>query len=200
MAGFEVFPGGRFSLFGDNEMKLHAERGDHKAQFLIGFSYLTGEYRDGSPVEKNHEKALKWIRLSAEGGYSYAQFHIGGMYQQGIGVAKDDVLAAKWFLEAAKTGNIKARTNIAGLYYEGTGIKQDFEKAYAWASLAAYKGNENAKTLVQLIVPKLKNRKKADLLAGEYFKKYGSGGSEEKTINGLTSRIWTPPASTVLMI
>lgn len=159
------------------EMKQHAENGDITAQFIVGYSYSLGEFRDGTIIEKNDTEALRWIKLSAEGGFSYAQFHLGGMYNQGIIVEKNDILAAKWFLEAAINGNISARANIAGFYYYGTGVEQDFYKAYAWASLASFRKNKNAMNLVQMILPNIKDRDQADSLAGEYYKSYGAGDS-----------------------
>lgn len=175
---FHIFPTFAVEISFD-EMKFHAEKGDHHAQFLIGFSYQIGNYYDVMTIDKNPDEALKWILLSAEGGFSYAQFHLGGMYLQGKGVEQDDVMAAKWFLEGAKNGDIQACVNIAILYFEGRGVKQDLEKAYAWGSLAAFKNNKNAKSLIQAVLPKLQDRENADLLAAEYFKKYAEGGLGE---------------------
>ena len=82
-------------------------------------------------------------------------------------------------LVAAKSGDEMARVVVAysycfGEYRDGTKIEKDLMKAYAWASLANYQGNEEAKKLIEDIIPKLRDRKKADDLAGEYFKQYGA--------------------------
>jgi TPR repeat protein len=155
-------------------MKKYAEKGVVRAQLIVGLTYYFGKYRDGTPVGVDCEQALLWLRKAAEGGDSYAPWHLGGMYREGKRVEFNDKEAARWFLEAAKSGNVKARTNIAFCYYEGTGVEKDFDKAYAWASLAAYRGNANAKALVGKLIPELEDRKRADSLAVEYFKKYGA--------------------------
>ncbi len=156
------------------DMKLAAENGDHAAQLIVGLSYYFGEYRDGSPVPKDDDLAVKWLTNAAQGGDSYSQFHLAGMYHDGLGVETDKRLAAKWYLESAKRGNTKARTNIAEYYFYGTGIEQDFEEAYAWATLASYQGNENAEILVSKVIAELVDREKADAKAVEYFEKYGA--------------------------
>ena len=154
-------------------MKLHAERGESGAQLLVGLAYYFGEYQDGTSIEVDYEQAVYWLRMAADSGHSYAQWHLGGMYREGKGVQRDIKKAARLFLQAAKSGNVKARVNIAAAFYSGAGVEQDFDRAYAWASLAAVRGNEIAKNLVQKILPKLENRDRADSLAAEYFKKYG---------------------------
>ena len=161
------------------EMLIVAQNGNHKAEFIIGFSYLTGNFKNFESVEIDNEKAVYWITLASEGNYDYAQFYLGGMYNEGKGVEKNIDLAAKWFLLAAQNGNILARINIGAFFYYGRGVIKDINKAYAWASLAAYEQNENAKKLVQLILPNIINRDRANTLAGEYFSKYGLSKSDE---------------------
>jgi len=151
-----------------------AEGGDPKAHLLIGLTYVFGEFRDGSKVDQNYQTAEKWLRRSAMAGNSYAQWYLGGMYRQGIGVETNPAEAGKWFLAAAKQGNVKARVNLATLFLEGTGMGRDYDKAYAWASLAAFCGNENANRVVQHALPHVSDRERADALAAEYFKDYGT--------------------------
>lgn len=88
-------------------------------------------------------------------------------------------------LHAAKTGDSMARVVIAYTYYlgeyrDGTKIEKNINKAYAWASLANYQGNKEAEKLINGLIPKLKNKDKADALAGEYFKLYGAKREKNK--------------------
>ena len=53
------------------ELKLNAELGDAEAQFNLGAAYLYGNF-----VPKSSSEAVKWWRMSAEQGYSAAQFGI----------------------------------------------------------------------------------------------------------------------------
>lgn len=155
-------------------MLAAAENGDAKAQLLIGLSYFFGEYRDGSKVEQSYEQAQKWLRRSAAAGNSYAQWHLGGMYLQGKGVALDPGEAAHWYMASAKQGNVSARNNLAIQFLEGTGVPQDYEKAFAWASLAAFCGNKSAGSIAQEALAHLPDRTRAEALAAEYFKSYGT--------------------------
>lgn len=153
-----------------------AEKGNHQAEFIIGFSLLYGTYKNNEiceTVEIDKEQGYQWIKKSAMGGYHYAQYYLGGMYNEGIVIEKDYKLAEKWFLLGAQNGIIKSRTSIAELYFFGKAGEKDINKAYAWATLAAFEGYENAKSLVQLILPEVSNLDEAKALATEYFKEYG---------------------------
>jgi hypothetical protein len=82
-------------------------------------------------------------------------------------------------LAAAKKGDDVARLFVAYTYYlgvsrDGTKVEKNLNVAYAWASLAGFQGNEDARKLADGIIPKLKDRKVADDLAGSYFKLYGA--------------------------
>lgn len=87
-------------------------------------------------------------------------------------------------LQAAKMGDSMARVVVAYSYYygeyrDGTEVEKNINKAYAWASLANYQGNKEAQKLVNGLVSKLRNKDKADALAGEYFKLYGASPGKE---------------------
>lgn len=186
LIGIVLVPKILFSETTFNEMLSAAKKGDSHAQFLIGFTYFSGKYMDGSTFEINYSEAIKWIELSAKNGYSYAQFHLGGMYSEGKGVLKNEKTGAKWFLKAAKSGNIKARYNIAICYYYGTGLEKNDWEAYAWAGLAGLADYEPAKPLAATILSKLyetdyvNNHKRANEILFEYLQKFGKGNTNEK--------------------
>ena len=48
-----------------------ANRGDPKAQFNLGLCFI-----DGADCERSYDQALKWLRQSAEGGNSEAQWFL----------------------------------------------------------------------------------------------------------------------------
>ena len=85
------------------ELHKIAERGDAKAEFLLG------EYcHVGVGVEKDFAEAVKWYRKAAEQWYAPAQYELGKCYEKGEGVEQDYIEAFKWFHEAAEQGYIPA--------------------------------------------------------------------------------------------
>lgn len=73
-----------------------AERGNARAQAMIGFMYATGQ-----GVPQNYDVAGYWYRLSAEQGDTTAQYLLGLAYDKGQGVPMDEVAAYKWLNLAA---------------------------------------------------------------------------------------------------
>jgi hypothetical protein len=73
-----------------------AERGNARAQAMVGFMYATGQ---GLP--QAYDAATYWYRLSAEQGDTTAQYLLGLMYDKGQGVPLDEVAAYTWLNLAA---------------------------------------------------------------------------------------------------
>jgi TPR repeat protein len=89
-----------------------AERGDVRAQYLIGF-----EYEGGMGVSQDNIEAAKWYRRAADTGHDIAQWHIGIMYWDGRGLSRDLVSAYMWLDLAAMRGHLAAamdRDRLAG--------------------------------------------------------------------------------------
>ena len=57
------------------ETKVKAEKGDAKAQTLLGIFYQLG-----AGVPKDDAEAVKWYRKAADQGYATAQFNLGVIY------------------------------------------------------------------------------------------------------------------------
>jgi len=90
-------------------------------------------------------------------------------------------------LAAAERGDSMARVVVGysfylGKYRDGTPVERDFDKAYAWASLANYQGNPEAQRLLDLVIPRLADREKANALAGEYLERYGAERREAASV------------------
>jgi uncharacterized protein len=73
-----------------------AERGDARAQALLGFMY-----EHGRGVAQDYVAAVYWYTCAAEQGHPTAQYLLGLMYDKGHGVVRSDVLAYKWLNLAA---------------------------------------------------------------------------------------------------
>ncbi|KAI8882333.1 HCP-like protein [Backusella circina FSU 941] len=102
-----------------------AERGNHKAQFQIGYKYATGDN-----VVQNYKKAYQWYFKSALSGNSKAMLNIGVLYERGNGVDQNYTKAAEWFARAAENGQELGYYNLGILYYRGSGLNTDYKKAY----------------------------------------------------------------------
>ena len=94
--------------------RIHAERGDAEAQFILGIMY-----DDGEGVPQDYAEAVRWYRRAAEQDNADAQFKLGVGYDNGYGVPQDLVQAHKWYnLAASRAPNAGAdstRDRIANL-------------------------------------------------------------------------------------
>ncbi len=81
-----------------------AERGDARAQTVLGFAYETGR-----GVPQNFVSAVKWYRRAAAKGNPTAQYLLGLMYDYGRGVPEDKIIAQKWLILAAARASGRER-------------------------------------------------------------------------------------------
>jgi len=109
-----------------------ADRGDPRAQNLLGAMYLSGQ-----GVAKDYAEALKWVRKAETKGLAAAQNTLGVMYLQGYGVARDPAESVKWFRKAAAQGDRDGQYNLGRAYKRGEGVPPDPVEAYRWYDLAA---------------------------------------------------------------
>ena len=96
---------------------------------------------------KDDEEAVKWYRLSSDGGYAKATYLLAGMYDAGKGVARDRVEASRLYLKAALKGDVASQKVMAKRYALGQelgGITLDLKEAYAWHNIVAATGDEEA--------------------------------------------------------
>ena len=110
-----------------------AERGNPRAQGLVGFMYATGK-----GVPQSYDVATYWYRLAAEGGDTTAQYLLGLAYDKGQGLPLDEVAAYKWLnLAAAHTSGrqhenyAKIRDAVASKMSRGQ-IAAGQRSAYRW--------------------------------------------------------------------
>jgi TPR repeat protein len=93
-------------------LKHNAERGDSRAQYLLGTLY-----RIGKGVPPDEHDAFRWYKLAAEDGLLEAQYQIGMMYLQGEGVTSNDEEALKWLWKAASRGHPQAAETLEYVLY-----------------------------------------------------------------------------------
>ena len=160
-----------------------AQRGERKAQYIVGESYYWG-----TGVAQDRTIAVSWYRKAADAGLPEAKFNLAYALKKGIGVAPNParfeplLLAAatagydkaqhdysvilrerkqykpalKWALRAANQGLVAAQVNAGHLYRLGYGVKASDEEALYWLAIASanYKqADQFAKELAQKLGP-----------------------------------------------
>jgi len=108
-------------------MEQLAEKGDVRAQYLIGLMY-----EQGYGVTADVKKAAEWFGKAAAMGEPNAQYGLGFMYYHGQGVPKDARQAAEWYKKAAERGCAPAQAALGNLYLAGEGVPKDIAKAAYW--------------------------------------------------------------------
>lgn len=122
----------------ENEV-ADAERGDVKAQFLLGLGHVAGT---------NNAEAAKWFRLAGEQGLTQAQLYLGYFHRDGDGVPQSHEEAAKWFRRAAELGNGDAQFSLGQALEDGMGVRRDDAESAKWLRLAAAQGVVGAQVLL----------------------------------------------------
>ncbi len=105
---------------GDNaaalrELQPLAQKGDPKAQFMLGVMHETG-----AGLRKDEAAAAQWYRRAAEQGEPSAQLNLG-LYSE---------LGRAGPVDFAAQGHATAQNNLGALYYEGRGLPRDLVEAY----------------------------------------------------------------------
>jgi TPR repeat protein len=109
-----------------------AEKGDPRAQYLLGQLYAKGLGLAPNPYE-----AARWFRRAAEQGDPESQAALGQSYEYGRGVSRNYAEAARWYRLAADRGQVEAQFLLGRMYERGYGVGQDNVLAYVWFTLAA---------------------------------------------------------------
>ena len=89
------------------ELRVDANAGDVRAQYLLGLRYALGE-----GVPQDDAEAVSWYRQAAEQGDAAAQFILGLYYRNGTGVPQDYFEAVALFRQAAEQGHASAQHSL----------------------------------------------------------------------------------------
>ena len=92
-------PSGAMSAAALNTLRSAAERGEVRAQVILGKAYLLGER-----LAVDDDKGVYWLRQAARGSDRVAQAWLGWAYEQGRGVRKDPQRAFSWYSRSARQG------------------------------------------------------------------------------------------------
>lgn len=85
------------------QVKITAEQGDMKAQYMLGMCYSLGD-----SVKKDYVQAAHWYKQAAEQGHEKSQLLLSALYRNGQGVPADKNQAMYWLRKSAEQGNATA--------------------------------------------------------------------------------------------
>lgn len=148
------------------ELRKLADKGDAKAQQLLGERYYKGE-----GVRRNLSEAARWYRSAADNGNADAQYMLGMMHVRGEGLPRDDAQAIRWFTAAAEQRLPSAQYTLGLAYLEGHGVAQDKIQAYKWFDIAAAMDHKHAVEARTALAPHLSKQElaKATQMAADWW-------------------------------
>ncbi|MBF0499674.1 MAG: sel1 repeat family protein [Candidatus Riflebacteria bacterium] len=123
---------------------LAAEHGHIRAAGRLG-ALLADRIQSGEGDQaEESSKAMKWLKIAAEGEDAEARRNLAQMYIDGIGVERNSGLAIQWFRRAADQGDVRAQVNLAQMYDRGDGVPENAHLAALWYRRAAEQGDADA--------------------------------------------------------
>lgn len=122
-------------------LEKEAQTGDSAKQYRAGISFLTGK-----GAEKDVEKSIQWLTLSADQGYIDAQKQLAMIYTNGEVIDRDLSIAASWLKKAAEAGDADAQYALGNIYKKGIGVDKNNSLAVKWYRVAARQGHSDARS------------------------------------------------------
>lgn len=122
-----------------------AEQGQIKAQYNLGLAYLYGL----GGITADGDKAVEWLKKSAENGFRPAYFVLGWLYQVGEVdgnpiVTPDTSLATGYYEMAGELGHPQAQYFLSKMYATGNGVEPNDDTSLAWLRQSAKQGYNKA--------------------------------------------------------
>jgi hypothetical protein len=112
--------------------------------------YLAHFYLEGVGCEKDEDKGVELLRISAEGSWAAAQGELGRRYLKGEGVEQNNEEAVKWLRLAAEQGDSNAANHLVDCYVHGWGVEPDQSEVLKWLGVvAAAKGRNEATKFIE---------------------------------------------------
>ncbi|MFI3290401.1 MAG: tetratricopeptide repeat protein [Opitutales bacterium] len=116
-------------------------------EYLLGLAYY-----EGRDVAKDEQKALNFLRKSADKNNDNALLKLARFYKNSsCGLEKDMKKAVELFEKSASLNNKYAIYDLAYLYYQGDYFEKDIDKALDLFLKSAYQGNKNTIYIVRKI-------------------------------------------------
>ncbi|WP_339697430.1 tetratricopeptide repeat protein [uncultured Roseivirga sp.] len=122
------------------EIEKSAKKESKEYQYSLGLSFYHGRYG----LDVNKQKALYWIKESANSGYSEACLELGRFYSKGDIVTQDYYQAFDWFKKSSEYGSVEGHYQLGICYQLGEGTLINPNKAFENFLVAAKMGYDKA--------------------------------------------------------
>lgn len=99
------------------------------------------EYLDRDSPLYDPAEAVRWLELSAEQGYEYAQYRLGKLYLIGDEIGQDFSQAESWLEKASDQGNSYAKYSLAKMHLANLAQNSDVHKAVRLLRESSDSGN-----------------------------------------------------------
>lgn len=113
--------------------------------------YIGTFYKEGTFIEKDIKKAIKWYEKSVAQGDFYGYLHLIKIYRDGDVVPKDINKVIELYENASLHGISIYQSALGEIYYEGSIIPKDYKKALKWGEIAASQGDCKALKLMAVM-------------------------------------------------
>ena len=155
-----------------------ADAGDHGAQYLLGYAYLSGWAGLIDPV-----KGASLLKAAADGGEVEAMKLLAGLYLTGRGVPKDVDACEHYLRRAVESGDLDAQ-GFFGTYLVASSLSgwgQSLDEGVRWLRTAAEAGNPKAMHMLGMVqVEFAKAPPLRDIKAGvDWFERCADLGKSE---------------------
>ena len=142
--------------------------------YTVAAHQLGKFYRDDLSTMRDHEKAERWFRLSAEAGNDFSEFALGKLLLS----QKRTEEAVRWLDKSAGHGNPFAQYLLGKLYLAGESVKKNVRKALENLTAAARQGNPFAQYTLGKLYLLGRDVKQDREQAREWFTRSAAQGNE----------------------
>jgi len=115
-----------------------AEKGDSRAQVLLGGLYVAGKAKNEFLTQLNHN------RRAAAQGELRAMYNLGWMSREGAGLPCSMPNAQSWLTKAAEKGFAPAARLLGDIFFAGDGVPKDVSAALHWYEVGAARGDRSS--------------------------------------------------------
>ena len=136
-------------------------------------------YREGVDVEKDLNKAFRWMKSAAEQELRLAQYNLGTHYARGEGVETSPTQALHWFRRAANNGLIHAQLQLGNMYLYGMDIQRSPVEAVKWYREAAWNNDPVGQRRMGLLCQHGIGVERDETAALQWFKLSSSNGDAD---------------------
>lgn len=97
----------------------------------------------GIGIEENKEEAIRYLKMSADKGYSMAMYKYANILYEQNEKKKDEVV--RYLQKASDLGNVDSMVKLSEILQVGNNLSQeDYDNAYKYAKMAIENGSDKS--------------------------------------------------------